>query len=354
VRHLDPISDTLEKTELKLGYIPLSDCAPLIIAQELGFFERMGLSVELKQQMAWSTLRDRVLAGDLDGAQMLAPLLVATNFKFAHPAYRIVTGLTLSRNGNAITVSKSLIDSLESIQGRAMQLPLSAANLVPLMEKSERPLVFASVHPFSNHELLLRHWLRGLPERLREKWRIVVVPPARMVDAMSEGQIDGFCVGGPWNAAAVRMNLGVTVATSLDLLPDHIEKVFAVTSEWQERNPKTHLAVLRALLGALAWLDSIPNRLEAARMLWDKHYIDAPLDVIAPSLINSCLTRAGDSPRSVPGYHRFSGLDCNVPSVADANMIGNLLHKHGLLSAAPSIESLQQSFLEPVYREALR
>jgi len=356
VRHLDPLSEPLEKTDLQLGYIPLSDCAPLIVAKELGYFERMGLNVELKQQMAWSTLRDRVLAGDLDGAQMLAPMLIATNAKFDSSAYRLVTGLTLSRNGNAITLSRDLITGLEakSDGGAMVQLPMSSTAIAPLLEESERPFVFASVHPFSNQELLLRHWLRSLPEALRDKWRVVVVPPARMIEALSEEQIDGFCVGGPWNAAAVRAGLGVTVATSLDLLPDHIEKVFAVRSEWAELYPNTHVALLRALLGALAWLDSIPNRLEAARMLWDKGYIDAPLDAIAPSLINSCLTRPEQSPRSVSNYHRFSGLDCNVPSVADAKTIGYFLKNYGLLAEQPSSALLQDSFLEALYFEALR
>lgn len=353
MRHFDPLSEPLEKTDLKLGYIPLSDCAPLIVASELGFFDRMGLNVELKQQMAWSTLRDRVLAGDLDGAQMLAPMLIATNAKFDHPAYSLVTGLTLSRNGNAITLSSAIIEELESRLGRSVQLPLSCSSIIPLLEERKKPFIFASVHPYSNHELLLRHWMRGLPESLRDKWRIVVVPPARMIDALSDKQIDGFCVGGPWNAAAVRKGLGVTVATSLDLLPDHIEKVFAVTSAWSKANPNTHIAVVRALLGALAWLDSIPNRFEAARLLWNKGYIDAPLEAIAPSLINSCLTRAESTPRSIPDYHRFFGLDCNVPSVADANMIGHFLYAYGLLDETPTTEVLQQSFLESVYTKAL-
>ena len=157
MRNFEPLSEPLEKTQISLGYIPLTDCVPLVVAKEYGLFEKMGLDVELKVQTGWATLRDRVLAGDLDGAQMLSPLLIASNSRLDHEAYRLVTGLTLSRNGNAITLAESLVRELESIRGCRVNLPFSGSDLIPLMDARDKPLVFASVHPHSSHELLLRH-----------------------------------------------------------------------------------------------------------------------------------------------------------------------------------------------------
>jgi len=353
VRNFDPKPETLEKADVKLGYIPLTDCVPLVIAKELGFFSKMGLNVELKPQMGWATLRDRVLAGDLDGAQMLSPLLIASNMRLDHSAYRLVTGLTLSRNGNAITMSERVVQELENIRGAKVNIPFSGADLIPLLESRDTPLVFASVHPHSSHELLLRHWLRSLPDTLKDKWRIIVIPPVKMVEAMTQGQIDGYCVGGPWNADAVRRKLGVTVATSIDLLPDHAEKVLGVRAEWHEAYKNTHLALIRALVEALAWLDSIPNRFEAARILWSKAYVDAPLDVIAPSLLDSCLVRHDAYPRKVTGYNRFFGIDCNVPSVADGMHLSQLLYSHGLIKEVPEQEVIAQTYLESTFAEAM-
>ena len=352
MRNFEPLTAPLEKTELKLGYIPLTDCVPLVVAKEYGLFENMGLKVELKPQSGWATLRDRVLAGDLDGAQMLSPLLIASNARLDHEAYRLVTGLTLSRNGNAITVSEAIVKKLEALRDTPLHFPFPSTDLIPLMEQRDTPLVFATVHPHSSHELLLRHWLRGLPEQYKDAWRIVVLPPVQMVDSLKQGQIDGYCVGGPWNADAVRKGLGVTVATSIDLLPEHPEKVLGVRAEWSTAFRNTHIAVIRALVEALAWLDSVPNRFEAAQLLWEKGYVDAPLDVIAPSLLDSCLVRKGTYPRKVTGYNRFYGFDCNRPSIADGVNLSQQMFSQGLLKDLPSHEAISKTYLESLFVEA--
>ncbi len=353
MRNFEPLTEQLEKTKIKLGYIPLTDCVPLVVAKEYGLFEKMGLDVELKPQVGWATLRDRVLAGDLDGAQMLSPLLIASNARLDHEAYRLVTGLILSRNGNAITLSETLVQELESLKGSPVSLPFSGADLIPLLESRDKPLVFASVHPHSSHELLLRHWLRNIPEKYKDRWRIMVIPPVKMVESLKMGQIDGYCVGGPWNADAVRKGLGVTVATSIDLLPDHAEKVLGVRAEWSSAYKNTHIALIRALVESLAWLDSVPNRFEAAHLLWEKGYVDAPLDVIAPSLLDSCLVRKGAYPRKVTGYNRFYGLDCNRPSMADGHTLCEQMCSQNILSEMPSNEAISNTYLESLFLEAV-
>jgi len=279
-----------EKSELTLGYLPLTDAAPLIVADALGYFDDLGLYVVLSQEVSWANIRDKLATGTLDGAQMLSPLPAMTTLGVSGLRVPLLSGLVLSRNGNAITLSHDL--------SRGEGLGMRAAEL-------DRPLTFGVVHGFSMHNLLLRRWLRN--EGLNPDHDVVtiVVPPAQMVDSLSTGVIDGFCVGEPWNSVAVSQGVGRIVATSVDIWQDAPEKVFAVAESWHEQYPITHLRIRIALLRALQWLaDMETNLLECVDLLSRPAYLGLPKEVLLPAL-SGRLQTGPDEARTVPEFHLF-------------------------------------------------
>jgi len=189
-----------EKTTLSIGFIPLTDSAPLIVAKELGFFQRWGLDVQLKKQNSWATLRDKLHAGILDGAQMLAHMPIASTLGLGTSSHHVIAPLILSLNGNAITLTEELHQEVLKANGLTeLPLPMRAKLLAQVVENRKQQgiakLTFATVFPYSCHHYQLRDWLSeaGLNE---DDVAIMIVPPVNMVQAMESGDIDGFCVGG--------------------------------------------------------------------------------------------------------------------------------------------------------------
>ncbi|WP_166423882.1 CmpA/NrtA family ABC transporter substrate-binding protein [Paraglaciecola sp. 20A4] len=299
-----------EQSDITLGFIPLTDSAPLIVAKELGFFEQWGLNVTLQKQNSWATLRDKLHAGVLDAAQMLAPMPIASALGLGSSPANVITPLVLSLNGNAITISEALLQEVLKENNIAnITLPMAGYLLQKVIDKRRNrglpKLKFATVFPYSCHFYQLRDWLKASKVDL-DNVEMVVVPPVSMVACLESGEIDGFCVGGPWNAKAVRAGIGMTALTSFDIWQDSPEKVLGLLESFHQKNPNTVLLLCAALKQACAWLESVPNRFEAARLLCQPAYLDAALDVIAPSLLGSCLTHKSLPPRSIPSYNQFS------------------------------------------------
>ncbi|KZZ58102.1 nitrate ABC transporter ATP-binding protein, partial [Oleiphilus sp. HI0122] len=298
----------IEKTSLSLGFVPLTDSAPLVVAKALGFFDDVGLDVTLQKQNSWATLRDKLHAGILDAAQMLAPMPIASTLGLGCRARKIVTPFVLSLNGNAITLSDALYLELKAHESIHPDQPLSAEVLNSVIARrsadGKAKLKLAHVFPYSCHHYQLLDWLKSGGVTLSDI-DILTVPPVNMVDFLFSGEIDGYCVGGPWNAKAVRSGIGYTGLTSYDVWQDQPEKVLGFTADFVDQYPQTVTASCVAIERACRWLENIPNRFEAARMLTHSHYLDAPLDVIAPSLLGSCLTHEAAAPREVEQYNRF-------------------------------------------------
>ncbi len=240
---------TPEIRELVLGFVALTDAAPLIVAREKGMFRRHGLSVQLSREASWASIRDKVALGMLDAAQMLAPMPIAASLGLGPLAVPTVAPMTLDLNGNAITVSAGLFAGMAAAEpGWSERRPRRATALARLLARGHRRPVLAVVHPFSTHNYQLRCWLAegGVdPERDVD---LVVIPPDQMVERLEQGSIDGFCVGEPWNQVAVRCGVGCLVITSHEIWPGATEKVLGVTASWAERYPRT-LAALGARPG---------------------------------------------------------------------------------------------------------
>ena len=249
-------------SELRLGFIPLTDCAPLIAAQAQGFFEDEGLAVELVREASWATVRDKVAVGALDGAHMLAPMALATAAE--DPRRAVLAPLALNRNGSAITVSTALSEALGGVTADLAGSPPSAARLQAVIAErragGDGPLTFAVVFPYSMHNYLLRYWLaQGGVDPDRDV-RLVVIPPPRMVERMRAGEVDGFCVGAPWNAVAELEGVGRILAASSQLWPGGPDKVLGVSGSLAGQKPDELRALLRAIIRGAAWADAPENR----------------------------------------------------------------------------------------------
>ena len=327
-----------EKTQLRLGILPLTDCAPLVIAKERGFFAEMGLDVEISREASWASIRDKVAVGTLDGAHMLAPLPLAMSAGVSPVRVPMVVGMALNWGGNTITLSNTVWERLGEITPEQM---LSAAHLRPIIEADRAAgrgaLTFASVYPVSAHTYQLRLWLQAGGIDPDRDVRLVVVPPPQMVASLSSGGIAGFCVGEPWGSLAVRMGLGRVALTSGDICAGRVEKVFAVTRAWAESHPQTHLVLLQALIAAARWCDE--HRAETAEILCQPQVLNAPYDVVAAALLGE-----GGLPLDHIQFHR-NGVNC--PQRAQALWYLERMAECGQIGANLDHDAIADSVFRP-------
>ncbi|MEE2762880.1 MAG: CmpA/NrtA family ABC transporter substrate-binding protein [Pseudomonadota bacterium] len=327
-----------EKPDLKLGFIKLTDMAPLAVAWEQGFFMDEGLFVELEAQANWKVLLDRVITGELDGAHMLAGQPLGATIGYGTQA-DIITAFSMDLNGNGITVSNQVWETMSQHipqeDGKPVH-PISASALKPVVEASRAEgerFRMGMVFPVSTHNYELRYWLAagGLnpgfyaPQRgdtsgtLEADVHLSVTPPPQMPATMEAGTIQGYCVGEPWNQQAVFKGIGVPVITDYEIWPNNPEKVFGVTQSWAEENPNTHLHLLRALIRAAHWLDenNNANRAEAVEILARPSYVGADAEVIANSMTGTFEYEKGDV-REVPDFNVFFRHHATYPYPSDA------------------------------------
>jgi nitrate/nitrite transport system substrate-binding protein len=326
----------LEKDELTLGFIKLTDCAPIIIAREKGFFEDEGLFVTLKAQANWKVLLDGVISGELDGAHMLAGQPLGATIGFGTKG-GVVTAFSMDLNGNATTVSNEvwalMKPNIAQEDGKPAH-PISAEALKPAIEKYKsegKKFQMAMVFPVSTHNYELRYWLAAagihpgfytptdITGTTDADVLISVTPPPQMPATLEAGTISGYSVGEPWNQQAVFKGIGVPVITDYEIWKNNPEKVFGVTKQWAEKYPSTHVAVVKALIRAGQWLDegNGKNRAEAARILSRPEYVGADYEVIANSMTGTFEYEKGDK-RSLPDFNVFFRYYATYPYYSDA------------------------------------
>jgi len=346
-----------EKRSLRLGYLRLSDSAPLIMAQELGHYEKYGLDVELRREVSWANVRDKLVVGDLDAAQLLAPLPLATSLGAGGLRAELITGLALSLNGNAITLDQALADEVDAAGGDGPRDAGSTARaLRQCLGNGRRHLTLAAAHSFSCHILQLRHWLRAGGIDPQRDVQIIVLPPEQMVDSLSRGIIDGFCVGEPWNSVAVQYGIGAVQATGYQIWNNALEKVLGVTEAWHQQHPATHLRLRLALMEACSWLAHPYNREQAVSVLADPRYLDLTAECLRPALTGQYVFRKGGPALALPHFHVFGRFQAGFPWRSDGEWllqgIGELL---GRSLAPEEIRSrVQRCFRTDLYREAAR
>ncbi len=330
----------LEKDTLKFGFIKLTDCAPIVIAKEKGYFDDEGLSVAVEAQANWKELLNRVINGDLDGAHMLAGQPIGATVGFGSQA-DIVTAYSLDYNGNGITVSNEIWEKMKpavpkGADGRPIH-PIKADALKPIVDEAKasgNKLKMGMVFPVSTHNYEIRYWLAAsginpgfyfdpttkqvdVPGFLNGDVELSVTPPPQMPAVLEAGTICAYCVGEPWNQQAVFKKIGVPVTTNYDIWKNNPEKVFGVSKEWADKHPNTWIAITKALIRAGKWLDaSLENRKEAAKILSQPNYVGAPYEVIANSMTGTFEFEAGDK-RPMPDFNVFFRHNASYPFYSD-------------------------------------
>jgi nitrate/nitrite transport system substrate-binding protein len=369
----------LEKTSLKFGFIKLTDCAPLVIAKEKGFFEDEGLQAEVVAQPNWKTLLDNVISGELDGAHMLSGQPIAATIGIGTKA-SIVTAYTMDLNGNGITVSNSVWEQMQShdekLKSPTPPHPITADSLKPVVDQmlvEGRKLQMAVVFPVSTHNYELRYWLASAEihpgmysdadpgGRTDAQVELSVTPPPMMPATLEAGNIQGYCVGEPWNQQAVAKGIGVPVSTNYDIYRNKAEKVFGVTKQWADDNPNTHIAVVKALIRAGKWLDetnadgTLKNREEACRILSRADYVGADFEVIANSMTGHFYFQKSDK-REMPDFNVFFRNHCTYPWYSDGIWFLTQMRRWGQITEPRPAEwyaaTAKEIYLPEVYRKA--
>ncbi|MBI1173705.1 MAG: nitrate ABC transporter substrate-binding protein [Sideroxydans sp.] len=311
-------SEGLEKTDLKLGIIPLTDCAPIVVAAEKGYFKKYGLNVTISKEASWANIRDKVAVGALDGAHMLAGMPIAATLGVGATPKPTVTGFAMDLNGNGITVSEELYERMVQADPEAMkERPTSARALKKVIDADKQAgkpaMTFAMVFPVSTHNYEIRYWMASAGIDPDQDVRLIVIPPPQMVANLMAKNIVGYCVGEPWNERAVEMGIGRTIITNYEIWNNKLEKVFGVNQAWADKYPNTHKAAIMALIEAAAWTDKPENRMEVVRIISQKSYVNAPEDVVKMSMTGTFKYAKELPPTPMPDFNVFHRYAANFP-----------------------------------------
>jgi ABC-type nitrate/sulfonate/bicarbonate transport system substrate-binding protein len=289
---------------MRIGFIPLLDAAALIIAVDKGFAAEEGLAIELMREVSWSNVRDKLNIGVFDAAHLLAPLAIASSLGIGHVKVPLLAPFMLGLNGNAITVSPGLCDALAAAANGDLDDPKASALALGRVVAERRrrgaePLTFGMTFPFSTHNYQIRFWMAAGGVDPDEDVRLVVLPPPYMVDSLASHQVDGFCVGAPWNSIAVKLGIGRIIHFGCDIVARAPEKVLAVRAAWAANRAGVLERLLRALDRAVVFVNDPAREDEVVALLAAPNRID-----VAPEIIRTTLS--GQMQMALDGRTRSS------------------------------------------------
>ncbi|MBC7469646.1 MAG: ABC transporter substrate-binding protein [Ramlibacter sp.] len=288
-------SDKPEKEEVKIGFIPLTDCASVVMASVLGFDRKYGVKIVPSKEASWAGVRDKLVNGELDFAHVLYGLVYGVHMGTSGPKKDMAVLMTLNNNGQAITLSRKLADK-GAVDG---------PGLAKLMAAEKREYTFAQTFPTGTHAMWLYYWLAANGINPMKDAKVITVPPPQMVANMRVGNMDGYCVGEPWGHRAIIDGIGVTAITTQDIWKDHPEKVLGTTAEFVRKNPNTARAVTAAILEAGKWIDaSLGNKQKMAETVADKSYVNTSVDAINQRILGRYQNGMGKT-WDDPNYMKF-------------------------------------------------
>lgn len=308
----------------RIGFVPLVDVAPIALAEETGLFAKRGLRVELTREPGWATIRDKVAYGELEAVHAPVGLAFALNWGLGVLRQPCLTAWLLNSNGDAITVSRALHEAGAT----------DATSLATTIKERRRtrPLTFGVPHRFSTHHFLLLHWFRPVGIVPGRDVHIVVLPPPLMAACLAAGDIDGYCVGEPYNSLAVREGTGRIVAESSAIVPLHPEKALIVNQEFHDRDPEAHLELIRAIAEASARCETREGRELAAGILAQPRFLGMDEALIRSSLLGSAHGGRGvEGEIASDSFHVFSHPEVNRPDGEKANWLVAQMRLAGLL-----------------------
>ncbi len=283
-----------EKTDLTIGFIPLTDCASVVMASELGLFKKYGLNVTVSKDASWAAVRDKLLLGQLDAAHVLYGLIYGAHLGIGSQKKDMAILMGINHNGQGISLSSKLKDA-GAVDG---------ATLKKLVDKKEREYVFAQTFPTGTHAMWLYYWLAANGIDPFKDVKNIVIPPPQMVANMRVGNMDGFCVGEPWNARAIFDKIGFTATTTQAIWKNHPEKVLGTTAEFVAQNPNTTRAMMAAVIEASQHIDAVANRAAVSEIIGGKSYVNAPAPVILGRMLGEYENGLGKKWKD-PDYMKF-------------------------------------------------
>ena len=346
-------------TPVFAGFIPLLDSAVLVAAREIGFAEEEGIALKLVRESSWANIRDRVAVGHFDVAHMLAPMPIAASLNLTSLAVPMLAPMILGLGGNAITVSTALWQVMSELgtdrNGDPASTGAALRKAVARRGESAAALLrFGVVHPFSGHAYELRYWLAAAGIDPDKDVEITVLPPQLMADALAAGQLDGYCVGEPWNTAAVAAGTGRIATYKQAIWPDSPEKVLGVTRKWAQSSPETLAALMRAMSHAADWCADTANTEQLTALLAGPDYLACAPDLCRPALSGNVRFGVTTSVAR-PDFLKFSGGPAAAPSPAHGKWFYDQMVRWGQAEYSPSGEADVQDIFSPaLYRAALQ
>lgn len=337
-------SDKPEKEEVKIGFIPLTDCASVVMASVLGFDKKYGIKIVPTKESSWASVRDKLVNGELDAAHVLYGLIYGVQMGIGGPKKDMAVLMGLNNNGQAITLSKKLSEK-GAVDG---------ASLAKLMAADKREYTFAQTFPTGTHAMWLYYWLGAHGINPMQDAKVITVPPPQMVANMRVGNMDGYCVGEPWNHRAIADGIGVTAVTTQDIWRDHPEKTLGTTAEFVKQYPNTARAMIAAILDASKWIDaSLSNKIKMAETIASKSYVNTSVDVINQRILGRYQNGMGktwDDPHYMKFYNDGS---VNFPYLSDGMWFLTQHRRWGLLKSDPDYLGVASAVNQVnLYREA--
>jgi nitrate/nitrite transport system substrate-binding protein len=341
-------SDKPEKEEVKIGFIPLTDCASVVMASVLGIDKKYGVKIIPTKEASWAGVRDKLVTGELDFAHVLYGLIYGVHLGVGGAKKDMAVLMTLNNNGQAITLSKKLADK-GAVDG---------PSLAKLMASEKREYTFAQTFPTGTHAMWLYYWMAANGINPLKDAKVITVPPPQMVANMRVGNMDGFSVGEPWNHRAIIDGIGVTATTSQDVWKDHPEKVLGTTGEFVKKYPNTARAVTAAILEAGKWIDSgLANKNRMAETIADKSYVNTSVDAINQRILgryqnglSGSLAKTWDDPNHMKFYNDGA---VNFPYLSDGMWFLTQHKRWGLMKEHPDYLAVAKQINQiDIYKQA--
>ncbi|HXH03008.1 MAG TPA: CmpA/NrtA family ABC transporter substrate-binding protein [Candidatus Competibacteraceae bacterium] len=318
-------SDAPEKPEIKIGFIPLTDCASVVMAAELGLDQKYGLKITPTKEASWAAVRDKLVYGELDAAHVLYGLVYGVQLGVGGPQKDMAVLMALNNNGQGITLANQLKE----------QGVTDGESLKKLVAAGGREFTFAQTFPTGTHAMWLYYWLAAHGIHPFQDVKSIVVPPPQMVANMRVGNMDGFCVGEPWNARAIFDGIGFSAAATQDIWVDHPEKVLGTTREFTEKYPNTTRAMLMAVLEASRYIDTAGNAGKVAKTIAGKAYVNAPEEVILGRFTGEYDNGLGKKWKDPNHMKFFNEGKVNFPYLSDGMWFMTQHKRWGLIAGHP-------------------
>ncbi len=337
-------SDAPEKKEVRIGFIPLTDCSSVVMAAVNKFDEKYGIKIVPTKEASWASVRDKLVNGELDAAHVLYGLVYGVQLGIGGPKKDMNVLMTLNQNGQAITLSNQL-----KAKGAT-----DGASLAALIAKKEREYTFAHTFPTGTHAMWLYYWLAAQGIDPFKDVKTITVPPPQMVANMRVGNMDGYCVGEPWGNRAIVDNIGFTAVTTQDIWVDHPEKVLGTTAEFVAKNPNTARAMTAAIIEAGRWIDaSLANKQKTADAVAQKAYVNTDADVIVARMLGRYSNGLGRTWDDKNAMKFFNDGNVTFPYLSDAMWFMTQHKRWGLIKEDPDYLAVAKKVNRmDIYRQA--